>query len=216
MLIGSIILIKPRRAGAHRRCDRGGNISLDTAALTGDPSGTSQRPGILSGSINLSGLLRVQTTKEFEESTASRIWIWSKTRYTQGRSEQFISKFARWYTPAVYYSALALAILGPLVNMLDLPCPGAGSGPTGLQSTDIPGHQLSLRDRCQHSAHIFRRNRRSRRKGHPDQGLQLHGDPGNVRPWSLTRPAHSRKVLRGTKSAGNVRRSCRRNFLYFA
>ena len=67
----------------------------------------------------MSGLLRVETTKEFDESTASKILeLVENAGERKAKSEQFITKFARWYTPAVCYSALALAILGPLVNIL--------------------------------------------------------------------------------------------------
>ena len=125
--IGSIILIKPGERVPIDGVIVEGTSSLDTAALTGEslPRDVAAGQEILSGSINLSGLLRVQTTKEFEESTASRILDLVENAGTRkARSEQFISKFARWYTPAVCYSALALAILGPLVNMLIFRVPG--------------------------------------------------------------------------------------------
>ena len=125
--IGSIILIKPGERVPIDGVIVEGTSSLDTAALTGEslPRDVAAGQEILSGSINLSGLLRVQTTKEFEESTASRILDLVENAGTRkARSEQFISKFAHWYTPAVCYSALALAILGPLVNMLIFHVPG--------------------------------------------------------------------------------------------
>jgi Cd2+/Zn2+-exporting ATPase len=101
--------------------------ALDAAALTGEALPRDVAPGeeILSGSINMSGLLRVRTTKEFEESTASRILdLVENASSRKAKSEQFISRFAHWYTPAVCYSALALAVLGPLVNILVLHKPG--------------------------------------------------------------------------------------------
>ena len=128
--VGSIILIKPGERVPIDGVIVEGTSTLDTAALTGEslPRDVAAGQEILSGSINLSGLLRVQTTKEFEESTASRILDLVENAGTRkAKSEQFISKFARWYTPAVCYSALALAILGPLVNMLFFHVPGSWS-----------------------------------------------------------------------------------------
>ena len=119
--VGSIILIKPGERVPIDGVIVEGTSSIDTAALTGEslPRDVAAGEEILSGSINLSGLLRVQTTKEFEESTASRILDLVENAGTRkAKSEQFISKFARWYTPAVCCSALALAVIGPLVNML--------------------------------------------------------------------------------------------------
>ena len=119
--VGSIILIKPGERVPIDGVVVEGKSSLDTAALTGESVPRDIAPGqeILSGSINLSGILRVRTTKEFEESTASRILdLVENAGSRKAKSEQFITKFARWYTPAVCCSALVLAILGPLVNML--------------------------------------------------------------------------------------------------
>jgi len=126
--VGSIIFIKPGERVPIDGVIVEGTSTLDTAALTGEslPRDVAAGQEILSGSINLSGLLRVQTTKEFEESTASRILDLVENAGTRkAKSEQFISKFARWYTPAVCYSALALAILGPLFNMLFFHVPGS-------------------------------------------------------------------------------------------
>ena len=125
--VGSIIQIRPGERVPIDGVIVEGTSSLDTAALTGEslPRDVAAGETILSGSINLSGLLRVKTTKEFEESTASRILDLVENAGTRkAKSEQFISKFARWYTPAVCYSALALAILGPVVSMLLLKQPG--------------------------------------------------------------------------------------------
>ena len=125
--VGSIILIKPGERVPIDGVIVEGTSSIDTAALTGEslPMDVAAGEEILSGSINLSGLLRVQTTKEFEESTASRILDLVENAGTRkAKSEQFISKFARWYTPAVCCSALALAVIGPLANMLFFHTPG--------------------------------------------------------------------------------------------
>ena len=126
--VGSIILIKPGERVPIDGVIVEGTSSIDTAALTGEslPRDVAAGEEILSGSINLSGLLRVQTTKEFEESTASRILDLVENAGTRkAKSEQFISKFARWYTPAVCCSALALAVIGPLANMLFFHAPAS-------------------------------------------------------------------------------------------
>ncbi len=124
---GSIILVRPGERVPIDGVVIEGNSTLDTSALTGESLPRDIREGqeILSGSINLSGLLRVRTTKEFEESTASRILdLVENAGSRKARSEQFITKFARWYTPAVCYGALALAVLGPAVSMLVFRHPG--------------------------------------------------------------------------------------------
>ena len=125
--VGSVILVQPGERVPIDGVVVEGKSSLDTSALTGEslPRDVAEGEEILSGSINMSGVLRVRTTKEFEESTASRILdLVENAGSNKARAEQFITKFARWYTPAVCYGALALAILGPVVNMLFLHKPG--------------------------------------------------------------------------------------------
>lgn len=124
---GAVILIQPGERVPIDGVVIEGKSSLDTSALTGEslPRDVAEGGEILSGSINLSGVLRVRTTKEFEESTASRILdLVENAGSNKARSEQFITKFARWYTPAVCYGALALAILGPVVSMFFFHKPG--------------------------------------------------------------------------------------------
>ena len=119
--VGSVILVQPGERVPIDGVVIEGKSSLDTSALTGEsvPRDISEGGEILSGSINLSGVLRVKTTREFEESTASRILdLVENAGSNKAKSEQFITRFARWYTPAVCYSALALAVLGPLANIL--------------------------------------------------------------------------------------------------
>ena len=121
--VGSIIVIRPGEKVPIDGVVVEGMSSLNTSALTGESLPRDVKPGdeIISGSVNMSGLLRVETTKEFDESTASKILeLVENAGERKAKSEQFISKFARWYTPAVCYGALALAILGPLVNILVL------------------------------------------------------------------------------------------------
>ena len=119
--VGSIIVIRPGEKVPIDGIVVEGTSSLNTSALTGESLPRDVKPGdeIISGSVNMSGLLRVETTKEFDESTASKILeLVENAGERKAKSEQFISKFARWYTPAVCYSALALAVLGPLVSIL--------------------------------------------------------------------------------------------------
>ena len=119
--VGSIIVIRPGEKVPIDGIVVEGTSSLNTSALTGESLPRDVKPGdeIISGSVNMSGLLRVETTKEFDESTASKILeLVENAGERKAKSEQFITKFARWYTPAVCYSALALAILGPLVNIV--------------------------------------------------------------------------------------------------
>ena len=119
--VGSIIVIQPGERVPIDGVIVDGVSSLDTAALTGEsrPSAVGVDDTVLSGSINLSGVLRVRTTAAFEESTASKILdLVENAAARKSKSENFISKFARVYTPIVCYSALALAVLPPLVLLV--------------------------------------------------------------------------------------------------
>ena len=98
-----------------------GSTTLNTSALTGESLPRNAKPGdeIISGCINMTGVLKIRTTKEFGESTVSRILeLVEDSSSRKSRSENFISKFARYYTPAVCYGALVLAFLPPIVNLL--------------------------------------------------------------------------------------------------
>ena len=119
--IGSVIVVKPGEKVPIDGIIREGSSSLNTAALTGEsvPREVSAGDEIISGSINLTGLLRIETTKEFGESTVSKILdLVENASSRKSRSEDFIAKFARIYTPAVCIGALVLAILPPLINLL--------------------------------------------------------------------------------------------------
>ena len=124
--VGSIIIVQPGEKVPIDGVVAEGTSTLNTVALTGEsiPRECGEGDEILSGCINLTGVLKVRTTKEFGESTVSKILeLVENASSRKARSEEFISRFARIYTPAVVYSALALAILPPLVRMLVLQVP---------------------------------------------------------------------------------------------
>lgn len=119
--IGSVILVKPGEKVPIDGIVLEGNSSLNTSALTGEsvPREVATGDEIISGCINLSGVLKIQTTREFGESTVSKILdLVENASSRKSRSEAFISRFAKYYTPTVCYSALALAVIPPLVRML--------------------------------------------------------------------------------------------------
>ena len=119
--VGSVIVVEPGERVPIDGVILEGSSTLNTAALTGESLPRDARAGdeIISGCVNISGLLRVRTTKEFGESTVSRILdLVENSSMKKARAENFITRFARVYTPAVCYSALALALLPPLVLLL--------------------------------------------------------------------------------------------------
>ena len=119
--IGSIIVVQPGEKVPIDGIVVEGKSTLNTSALTGEsvPREVATGEEIISGCINLSGLLKIQTTKEFGESTVSKILdLVENASSKKSSSENFISKFAHYYTPAVCYSALALAILPPIISLL--------------------------------------------------------------------------------------------------
>lgn len=121
--IGTVIIVQPGEKVPIDGVVVEGHSSLNTSALTGEsvPREVAVGEEIISGCINISGLLKIRTTKEFGESTVSKILdLVENASSKKSRSENFISRFAHYYTPAVCYGALALAILPPLVRMLFL------------------------------------------------------------------------------------------------
>ena len=121
--IGSIIIVQPGEKVPIDGVVLEGTSSLDTSALTGEsvPRDIAQGEEVISGCINMTGVLKIRTTKEFGDSTVSKILeLVENASSRKSKSENFISKFARVYTPAVCYAALALAFLPPLVRMLAL------------------------------------------------------------------------------------------------
>ncbi len=124
--IGSVIIVQPGEKVPIDGIILEGNSSLNTSALTGESLPREAKAGdeIISGCINMTGVLKIKTTKEFGESTVSKILdLVENASSKKSRSENFISRFARIYTPFVCYSALALAILPPLVRMLFMGLP---------------------------------------------------------------------------------------------
>lgn len=126
--IGSIIVVQPSEKVPLDGIVLSGTSSLNTSALTGEslPRDAKEGDEIISGCINMTGVLRIQTTKEFGESTVSKILeLVEDSSSHKSKSEDFIAKFARIYTPAVCYGALALALLPPLVNLIVLGNPAS-------------------------------------------------------------------------------------------
>ena len=127
--IGTEIVVKPGEKVPIDGIVLEGKSTLNTSALTGEsvPRDISEGQEVISGCVNMTGLLKIQTTKEFGESTVSKIIdLVENASSKKSRSENFISRFARYYTPAVCYGALALAILPPVFQIIF--CNVASSG----------------------------------------------------------------------------------------
>ena len=119
--IGTIIVVRPGEKVPIDGVVVEGTSTLNTSALTGEsvPREIAVNQEVISGCVNLTGLLKIRTTKEFGESTVSKILdLVENSSMKKSKSENFITKFARYYTPAVCYSALALAILPPVINLI--------------------------------------------------------------------------------------------------
>lgn len=119
--VGSIIIVQPGEKVPLDGIITEGNSTLNTSALTGEslPRDAKEGDEIISGCININGVLKIRTTKEFGESTVSKILeLVENSGARKSKSEKFISKFAKVYTPFVCYSALTLAFLPPLIRML--------------------------------------------------------------------------------------------------
>ncbi len=124
--IGTVIVVQPGEKIPIDGAVMSGSSLLDTAALTGEsiPREVGEGDEVISGCINTSGLIRIKTTKEFEESTVSKILdLVENASSKKSHSEAFITKFARVYTPAVVFGAIALAVLPPLFSMIVLSSP---------------------------------------------------------------------------------------------
>ena len=124
--VGTVIVVQPGEKVPIDGVIVEGASTLNTSALTGESLPREAKTGeeIISGCINMTGVLKIQTTKEFGESTVSKILeLVENSTSRKSRSEAFISKFAKYYTPAVCYGAVALAVLPPLVRMLVMGLP---------------------------------------------------------------------------------------------
>lgn len=121
--VGSVILVQPGEKVPIDGIILEGSSTLNTSALTGESLPRETRPGdeIISGCINMTGVLKIRTTREFGESTVSKILdLVENASSRKSKSEDFITKFARVYTPAVVYCAIALGVLPPLVRMIGM------------------------------------------------------------------------------------------------
>lgn len=119
--IGTVIVVQPGEKVPIDGVVVDGSSTLNTSALTGESLPREVQPGdeVISGCVNLSGLLRIETTKEFGESTVSKILdLVENSSMKKSKSENFITRFAKYYTPAVCIGALALALLPPVVNLV--------------------------------------------------------------------------------------------------
>lgn len=119
--IGSIIVVRPGEKIPIDGVILEGKSTLNTSALTGEslPRDAKEGDEVISGCVNLTGVLRIQTTKEFGDSTVSKILdLVENSSMKKSRSENFITRFARYYTPAVCYGALALALLPPIISLI--------------------------------------------------------------------------------------------------
>ena len=118
--VGSVIVVKPGERVPIDGTVIEGSSQLDTAALTGEsiPRHVEAGAGVISGCINMTGTLRIKTTKPFGESTVARILeLVENASEKKAKTENFITRFARWYTPVVTFSALAIAVIPPLAGM---------------------------------------------------------------------------------------------------
>ena len=119
--VGSVIVVNPGEKVPIDGVVIQGHTTLNTAALTGEsiPADVQVGDEVISGCVNMTGVIKVETTREFEESTASKILdLVENATSRKSKSEQFITKFAKVYTPAVCYSALALAVLPPIIRLV--------------------------------------------------------------------------------------------------
>ncbi len=154
-----------------------GSSTLNTAALTGEslPRDVTAGDEIVSGCINMTGVLKIRTTRAFGESTVSKIWSWWKIPAPTSPSLRTSSPNLPASTPAVCIGALVLAVLPPVVRLV-MGLSGDW-GTLGLPRPDLPGHQLPLRAGHQHPAELLRRNRRCQPGRRSGEGLQLSGNP---------------------------------------
>ena len=188
--IGTVIVVQPGERVPIDGVIVEGASALNTAALTGEslPRDVQTGDEVISGCVNMTGLLKVKTTKEFGESTVSKILdLVENSSMKKARAENFITRFARVYTPAVCYSALAglypaggAAAHGPARPLWRL----------GLPCTDLPCHQLPLRTGHQYPPELLWRHRRCICLRHSGQGFHLSGRAGPHRHRCVRQDRH--------------------------
>ena len=183
--IGSVIVVQPGEKVPIDGVVVDGASSLNTSALTGEsvPRDVKQGDEIISGCINMTGVLKVRTTKEFGESTVSKILdLVENASSRKSKSEDFITKFARVYTPAVARLHARSLRRGSCARRAAASRArfrhGAARrvGYVDLPRADLPRHKLSLRARHQHTAVVLRGHRRREPRGRARQGLELPRD----------------------------------------
>ena len=177
--VGTVIVVQPGEKVPIDGVVIEGSSALNTAALTGEslPRDVGEGDEIISGCINMTGVLKLRTTREFGESTVSKILdLVENASSRKSKSEDFISRFARIYTPAVCGAALGPG--DPAASGA-----GAGDGPgrrlgdLDLPGPDLPGGQLPLRPGHLHPPQLLRRHRRGQQGRRAGEGLQLSGAP---------------------------------------
>lgn len=188
--VGSIVIVKPGEKVPLDGVVVEGTSSLNTVALTGEslPRDIGVGDEAASGCVNLSGLLRLKITKAFGESTVSKIIrLVEHANESKSRSESFITRFARVYTPIVVVAALLLAFVPPLFvgggywsafPLVAPPC------------AHLSGRLLSVCPRHQCATDLLRRPWRCIATGHPRQGKPLYGCPGQYRHDGLRQDRH--------------------------
>ncbi len=175
--VGTVIVVQPGEKIPIDGVVTEGKASLDTSALTGESVPRSAEVGdeVISGCINLNGVLKIRTTREFGESTVSRILeLVENASSRKSRSENFISRFAHYYTPAVCYGAVALAVLPPFVRMFAMGL-APEVGRLVFPCADISRYQLTVRAGLQYPAELLCGDRRGKQTGRAGKGLQLSG-----------------------------------------
>ena len=177
--IGSVIVVQPGEKVPIDGIIIEGSTALNTSALTGEslPREAGEGDEVISGCINMTGVLKIRTTKEFGDSTVSKILdLVENASSRKSRSEAFITRFARIYTPAVVYSAIALAVLPPLVRMFGMG-PGRSVGDMDLPGAYLSCYKLPMRSGHQYPIKFLRGDRRRKQCRRTCEGLQLSGDP---------------------------------------
>ena len=174
--VGDIIVVCPGEKIPIDGIIIEGETTLDTCAITGEsmPRKAVKDDEVISGCINLTGLIKIRTTKEFGESTVSKILdLVENASSRKSKSENFIAKFAKYYTPIVCISALALAILPPLFRIIftDL---NPMWGRMDIQGIDFSGYKLSLCVGCKYSVKFFCRTWRCGQSGYSYQRFKLY------------------------------------------